>query len=501
VRNTFLRIWILALFGKNWYTVSMKKKYYTIPKLNIAVFGAAGLLVLSAILRIIYYTGVNVLSGEIWMQCVLPVCTCILLTIMLFTSAGDRLYRTSVPVLLGCVFFAVKAVGFSPVHRILCWCLYLAVAGLYYVTVQYGLCKWILGGVITCAMAYHIVVEDLKNHAYRELYTAALRGDRTADWHFMAELTVLLVMAALLLMITAMKRQETDGWRASWGDRNDGRRLRSLDPIFAVTPYVMWTRNTSANLLRDSMECSAVDEYIRRKRQEGLQGFGILHVVLAAYARCVAEYPGLNRFISGQRVYSRNELEVAMTIKTEMTAESPDTVIKMYLDPSDRAEDVYRKAQEQIETVKKAPTEETDFDILTKAFNFVPGLLLKFVVWLLRVLDYFGCLPRALTRLSPFHGSMYITSLASLGIPPVFHHLYDFGNVPVFVALGKKRRVNELEKDGSVVSRKYIDYTFVTDERICDGYYYAAVLRCFRNILQNPDCLDQPPEVVKQDVK
>jgi len=151
--------------------------------------------------------------------------------------------------------------------------------------------------------------------------------------------------------------------------------------------------------------------------------------------------------------------------------------------------------------VKKAPTEETDFDILTKAFNFVPGLLLKFVVWLLRVLDYFGCLPRALTRLSPFHGSMYITSLASLGIPPVFHHLYDFGNVPVFVALGKKRRVNELEKDGSVVSRKYIDYTFVTDERICDGYYYAAVLRCFRNILQNPDCLDQPPEVVKQDVK
>ena len=45
------------------------------------------------------------------------------------------------------------------------------------------------------------------------------------------------------------------------------------------------------------------------------------------------------------------------------------------------------------------------------------------------VLDYFGFLPRWLTKLSPFHGSVYITSMASLGIPPIFHHLYDFGNV------------------------------------------------------------------------
>ena len=41
-------------------------------------------------------------------------------------------------------------------------------------------------------------------------------------------------------------------------------------------------------------------------------------------------------------------------------------------------------------TVKKAPTAETDFDLLTKMFNFVPGLLLKFVVWLLRPVLLFG---------------------------------------------------------------------------------------------------------------
>ena len=307
-------------------------------------------------------------------------------------------------------------------------------------------------------------------------------------------------MAALLLTVVAMERREAEGWTPTWGDRNDGRRLRSLSPIFAVSPYIMVTRNTSQNFIRDTLDCAAADEYIRAKRREGLQGFGMLHVVLAAYARCVAQYPGINRFVSGQRVYSRPEIEVSLTIKPEMKAESPDTVLKIDLQPTDTAETVYRKIQEKVEAVKNAPADNTNFDNLAKAFNLIPGVLLKFVVWLLNLLDYFGCLPRALTRLSPFHGSLYITSMASLGIPPIYHHLYDFGNVPVFVSLGKKYRVNELSSDGKVVARKYMDYTVVTDERICDGFYFASALRYLRGILQDPACLDEPAPTVVRDV-
>ena len=175
-------------------------------------------------------------------------------------------------------------------------------------------------------------------------------------------------------------------------------------------------------------------------------------------------------------------------------------MLKIDLQPTDTAETVYRKIQEKVDAVKDAPADNTNFDNLAKAFNLIPGVLLKFVVWLLNLLDYFGCLPRALTRLSPFHGSLYITSMASLGIPPIYHHLYDFGNVPVFVSLGKKYRVNELSADGNVVGRKYMDYTVVTDERICDGFYFASALRYLRGILQDPSCLDDPAATVVEDV-
>ena len=46
-----------------------------------------------------------------------------------------------------------------------------------------------------------------------------------------------------------------------------------------------------------------------------------------------------------------------------------------------------------------------------------------------------------------------------------------------------------------------MDVTFVLDERICDGYYYASCLRMFKNILRDPWQLDTPPAEVLQDVE
>ena len=89
--------------------------------------------------------------------------------------------------------------------------------------------------------------------------------------------------------------------------------------------------------------------------------------------------------------------------------------------------------------------------------------------------------------------------MASLGIPPIYHHLYDFGNVPVFCSFGKKRRVYETLRDGTVVRRKYIDCNYVTDERIVDGFYFASALRYLHGLLDNPWQLDAAPEEVVAD--
>ena len=90
--------------------------------------------------------------------------------------------------------------------------------------------------------------------------------------------------------------------------------------------------------------------------------------------------------------------------------------------------------------------------------------------------------------------------MGSLGIPPIYHHLYDFGNLPVFGSFGCKRRSLEVQEDGSVVQRKYLDCKFTMDERIVDGFYYAPFFKYYRRLLAHPEVLDNPPEEVNRDI-
>jgi hypothetical protein len=268
-----------------------------------------------------------------------------------------------------------------------------------------------------------------------------------------------------------------------------------------ITSYFQVERNTCSNLFEESFEITHVDRYIRQKRREGLTDFGITHVLLAAYVRGVAKYPQLNRFINGQKVYTRGEdIQYCMVIKKEMTVDSPDTSIKVHLLRTDTAEDVYNKLNAAVEKVKATQELDSGIDKLIGLLNLIPSVVLKFVVWLLKFLDYFGMLPSFLTELSPFHGSLFFTSMGSLGIPPIYHHLYDFGNLPCFGAFGCKRKAYEVQEDGSVVLRKYIDVKFVLDERIVDGFYYATFFKYYKRLMAHPEVLDLPPEEVVKDI-
>ena len=95
---------------------------------------------------------------------------------------------------------------------------------------------------------------------------------------------------------------------------------------------------------------------------------------------------------------------------------------------------------------------------------------------------------------------MFITNNASIGLMRVYHHIYNFGNLPVFLAFGAKRRVAELDRHGRAVEHKYVDYKIVCDERIVDGAYYAAAFKYMKYYLKNPNELERAPEKVIEDI-
>lgn len=284
-----------------------------------------------------------------------------------------------------------------------------------------------------------------------------------------------------------------------WGDRNDGRRLRTIPAMTKFMPYIMRDRCDALNTFADSFDLTRTDPFCRRKVKEGKSNFTLLHVILAAYVRAISQKPGINRFVAGQRIYARNDIEVNMVVKREMTLEAQDTVVTVTFHPTDTVDDIYEKFNAAVEANVRE-NDDNSFDKLNRALVFIPGLLIRLVVRLLFWADYHGWLPRKLTRLSPFHGTMFITSMGSLGIPPIYHHIYNFGNLPAFLAYGTKRNEVYLDSEGNAKRRRVVDFKAVTDERICDGFYYASAFKLIKKMVENPELLELPPETVVEDI-
>ena len=281
------------------------------------------------------------------------------------------------------------------------------------------------------------------------------------------------------------------------GDRKEGRRVRTLPAMNYVVPYIMKNRCGAQNCFEDVIDITNIENYLDIKHREGYTDMTLLHVMLAAYVKVVAERPGINRFIAGRRIYARNNVECVMTIKKELSLESPDTCIKVELDPRDNIYNVYKKFQK---IAHAAVEENTDFDKTAKIITKIPGFIFRLGMAILRGLDYMGLLPKSLMKVSPFHGSMIITSMGSIGIPAIYHHLYDFGTLPLFISYGNIFSADAVKRDGTKERHHFVTLKVVTDERICDGFYYASAFKKIKRYLAHPELLDQTLETVNEDI-
>lgn len=468
---------------------------YSASKGNVLLWIAALLSLCSAVAKIVFACINGGIDGmELVVRIILPVAANLLIAIRLPLKGEKQFYVTIGPVLVlaACLGLFGVSLSSSGLLTTLCVLLTLFFMILYFLTFSGKLKSklfvllFLLG--ITLALGL--------DQTLRGILLASTGG----LWQFIAEAAgILAVFFAILSARKLPPYKEGDPYRLRMGDRPDGRLIRNMPVMSKVTPFFMPTRLGRSNYISDTVEISNMERYINQKRREGYKHFGITHVIIAAYIRTTADMPGLNRFVAGQRIYHRFETSVNMVVKKEMNKDSQDSSIKVLFDPADTAIGIYEKFNAALQQAKEAGI-TNGFDSITHVLDYLPSLVMSFFGFLVRLMDYFHVLPTALEKVSPFHGSLFITSMGSLGIPPIYHHLYDFGTVPVFCAFGHKYTKYESNKNGELQTKKYIDYKVVCDEGICDGFYYASAMKKMRAYMMHPERLDLPPEVVVEDL-
>ena len=281
-----------------------------------------------------------------------------------------------------------------------------------------------------------------------------------------------------------------------FGHRADGKRLKHLDPIIQITPYLMPMRCDAQVFLEHRADFEKMSRYIAQKSREG-QKVTFMQILVASYVRAVSQHPEVNRFIFNKQYYSRNNCSVSYTIlKNPQDTDSNEDTVRILFDLTDTLFDVRDRMDDAVE--KSRAAEIDGFVIkLARGLLAVPGLA-TFIVGLVRLLDRYGLAPGILMRELPLYSGLYLTNNGSIGLHHPLHHIYNFGNVSLFFGMGSILKEAVVE-DGKARMRRVLPIGITADERVCSGAHYAAFFFDVIHYLDHPEELETPPEEVRFD--
>lgn len=271
--------------------------------------------------------------------------------------------------------------------------------------------------------------------------------------------------------------------------RPDGRRVKNADPMYTITPYIMPKRYDATNIITVDIPIEPMQQYRNNLRKQGMN-VSNLALLVTAYIKTVREYPYLNRFVVNKRIYDRNELCISMVVLRP--GEEEGTMSKVYFDDKDNIFTVQEKMDAYI-TESRNVSNQNSMDSIMKILTGIPGML-GIMVGILKGLDKWGLMPKAVIDASPFHSSLVISNLASIRTNHVYHHVYEFGTTGIVITMGNLHEV-PVRIGGEIQFRRCLPLGIVTDERICSGHYYALAFRKIKQLLANPTLLEAEPAV------
>ena len=272
-----------------------------------------------------------------------------------------------------------------------------------------------------------------------------------------------------------------------FGHRSDGKKIKKLTPIFKIMPCVMLDRADSQVYFKQDIALKYLDEYIDRKAEEGIR-LSYMNIIYAAIVRIIGERPRLNRFAMNGALYQRNKIYVSLVIKKSLTDDGVETPLKLKFNGDENIFEIKEKLDATIEKNKDVEASNKT-DKLVSILSAIPSGLIRAIVKILMFLDKHGIMPKKIIEASPFHTSVFLTNVGSLGIDSIYHHIYNFGTTSMFFSMGKKKK-SYIYEDEEFKEEKCITLAFVGDERICDGYYYASSFKLLSKYLKKPELLE-----------
>jgi pyruvate/2-oxoglutarate dehydrogenase complex dihydrolipoamide acyltransferase (E2) component len=267
--------------------------------------------------------------------------------------------------------------------------------------------------------------------------------------------------------------------------RTDGEVIRDLSPVRRMIPYLMKGRSESVVYFEQVIDLTKTLPFLARWNEKHEQKLTLFHLVLVAIARALYARPGINRFVSGGRIYQRKGVQLSFAAKKKFADDAPLATIKLEMKEAEPLEETVRRIHASIGEGRSDVERTVDKEVrwILKAPHFLVRLMLAFFIWL----DKWNLAPGAMLKSDPMYASAFLANLGSVGIDRAWHHLYEYGTVSVFAALGVVRKDLVVGATGQPEVRDQVSIRYSYDERINDGFYAAASLKLVSEFLEDPE--------------
>lgn len=267
--------------------------------------------------------------------------------------------------------------------------------------------------------------------------------------------------------------------------RADATLAKDVPNYRRIMPFIMPGRNESAVYFDQEIDLTRTEPFLAKYNDLHPDARATLfHLVLWASVRTLHERPRLNRFVAGGKLWQRDGIWVSFSAKKRKDDDSPIVVLKRRLDPEQSFEDLVSTLHGDVQVGRSNKKSTTDKEL--SAVLRLPTGGVRALLAAGRALDGLGLLPAKLIESDPMYASMFIANLGSLKMDAAYHHLYEYGNIPIFCVIGRSRETPAVV-DGQIVAKRIATLRYTYDERVEDGLYAQRALERLRTYVEDPE--------------
>lgn len=265
--------------------------------------------------------------------------------------------------------------------------------------------------------------------------------------------------------------------------RPDAKAVQNLSTMRRIMPYISPRRNDSVFYMYQDIGVDAALQYLAKKNEARPpdRPLTLFHLLLRSTSQAMVLRPGVNRFVKAGRLWQRDGAYLTFSAKREIADGSPMLTVKRRFEPEtesleEMVDGIYNRLNPQ------RAGKKTQSDKETSLLLRLPGPLVMLALGLVKLVDYFGLLPRGMIEADPLYTSVFLANLGSIDYPAGHHHLWEYGTCSIFGVMGRIQSTSD--------GRQKIQMAWTYDERIEDGLYSYHGLEGIRLRIESPELLE-----------